>query len=65
MLLSDVSDCSFIKFHIWDCPGQFDFVDPICQTETMFCSSRAVIFVIDAQVKSVSLIILIPTKSQF
>lgn len=46
---NDVSDCSFIKFQIWDCPGHIDFCDAMYQSEALFLSSCAVIFVIDAQ----------------
>lgn len=43
--ISDVCECSFIKFQIWDFPGHIDF----CQSE-IFVGSSAVIFIIDAQV---------------
>ncbi|KAG5455078.1 Ras- GTP-binding protein D [Clonorchis sinensis] len=46
---NDVSDCSFIKFQIWDFPGQFNFCDVLFQPELIFKASCAVIFVIDAQ----------------
>ncbi|KAF5398120.1 Ras gtp binding protein d [Paragonimus heterotremus] len=46
---NDVSDCSFIKFQIWDVPGHFNICDPTYQTDAIFLASSAIIFVIDAQ----------------
>jgi len=46
---NDISECSFIKFQIWDFPGHIDFCDPMFQSDLIFNASCAVIFVIDAQ----------------
>ncbi|RTG84364.1 Ras-related GTP-binding protein C/D [Schistosoma bovis] len=46
---SDVSECSFIKFQIWDFPGHIDFCDETFQSEAIFLASCAIIFIIDAQ----------------
>ncbi|CAH8861907.1 unnamed protein product [Trichobilharzia szidati] len=46
---NDVSDCSFIKFQIWDFPGHIDFCDETFQSEAIFLASCAIIFIIDAQ----------------
>lgn len=48
----DVSDCSFIKFQVWDFPGHIDFCDPIFKSDEIFTGSCAIIFVIDAQVSA-------------
>lgn len=45
----DISDCSFIKFQIWDFPGHIDFCDSGFLSDSLFCESGAIIFVIDAQ----------------
>nr|AAW24707.1 SJCHGC05063 protein [Schistosoma japonicum] len=46
---NDVSECSFIKFQIWDFPGHIDFCDETFQSEAIFLASCAIIFIIDAQ----------------
>uniref|UniRef100_A0A5K3EVS2 Ras-related GTP-binding protein D n=1 Tax=Mesocestoides corti TaxID=53468 RepID=A0A5K3EVS2_MESCO len=46
---NDISDCSFIKFQIWDFPGHIDFCDPMFLSDAIFTESCAIIFVIDAQ----------------
>ncbi|KAM7532931.1 hypothetical protein Aperf_G00000125374 [Anoplocephala perfoliata] len=46
---NDVSDCSFIKFQIWDFPGHIDFSDSGFLSDSLFGESGAIIFVIDAQ----------------
>lgn len=47
----DISNSSFVNFHIWDFPGQVDFFDPTFDYEMIFRGTGALIFVIDAQVK--------------
>lgn len=46
----DISNSSFVQFHIWDFPGQIDFFDPTFDSENIFGGCGALIFVIDAQV---------------
>ncbi|CDS43438.1 ras gtp binding protein d [Echinococcus multilocularis] len=46
---NDISDCSFIKFQIWDFPGHIDFCDSNFLSDTLFSDSGAIVFVIDAQ----------------
>lgn len=48
----DISSSSFVNFQIWDFPGQVDFFDPTFDYEMIFRGTGALIFVIDAQVKS-------------
>lgn len=38
---------SFVNFTVWDCPGQLDWTDG--QTDSLFQSASAIIFLIDAQ----------------
>ncbi|CAL8083415.1 unnamed protein product [Orchesella dallaii] len=45
----DISNSSFVQFHIWDFPGQIDFFDPTFDSENIFGGCGALIFVIDAQ----------------
>ncbi|XP_076371500.1 ras-related GTP-binding protein D-like isoform X4 [Tachypleus tridentatus] len=40
---------SFIQFQIWDFPGEIDIFDPTFDSETIFGSCGAIVFVIDAQ----------------
>ena len=40
---------SFIDFQVWDFPGQIDFFDPAFDFNSIFGSTGALIFVIDAQ----------------
>lgn len=49
----DISNSSFVQFHIWDFPGQIDFFDPTFDSENIFGGCGALIFVIDAQVNLV------------
>lgn len=49
-LKTDISNSSFVQFQVWDFPGQLDFFDPSFDTELIFGSAGALIFVIDAQV---------------
>ncbi|VDP89945.1 unnamed protein product [Echinostoma caproni] len=46
---NDVSECSFIKFQIWDFPGHVNFCDEMFQSDAIFLASCAIIFIIDAQ----------------
>eukprot|EP01095_Lingulamoeba_sp_RSL-Kostka_P017141 TRINITY_DN871_c9_g1_i1.p1 TRINITY_DN871_c9_g1~~TRINITY_DN871_c9_g1_i1.p1 ORF type:complete len:347 (-),score=112.45 TRINITY_DN871_c9_g1_i1:327-1367(-) len=46
---NDISNSSFVQFHIWDFPGQIDFFDPTFDSELIFGSCGALVFVIDAQ----------------
>lgn len=46
---NDVSECSFIKFQIWDFPGHINFCDDVFQSDSIFLASCAIIFIIDAQ----------------
>lgn len=48
----DISSSSFVNFQIWDFPGQVDFFDPTFDYEMIFRGTGALIFVIDAQVRS-------------
>jgi len=50
LLLTDISNGSFVQFQIWDFPGQLDLCDPTYDTESIFGVFGALIFVIDAQV---------------
>jgi len=45
----DVTNCSFVVFQIWDLPGHLDYFDSTFDTESIFGSCGALIFVIDAQ----------------
>lgn len=45
----DVNNSSFVQFHIWDFPGQIDFLDPSFDAEMIFGGCGALVFVIDAQ----------------
>ncbi|XP_065175116.1 ras-related GTP-binding protein C-like [Sycon ciliatum] len=45
----DISNSSFVQFQIWDFPGQIDFFDPAFDSEMIFGSCNALVFVIDAQ----------------
>ncbi|KAK4467953.1 hypothetical protein MN116_000219 [Schistosoma mekongi] len=57
---NDVSECSFIKFQIWDFPGHIDFCDETFQSEAIFLASCAIIFIIDAQPCPLILTLLLP-----
>jgi len=46
---NDISNSSFVQFSVWDFPGQLDFFDPSFDTEMIFGTCGALIFVIDAQ----------------
>lgn len=46
---ADISNSSFVQFQIWDFPGQIDFFDSAFDSETIFGSCGALVFVIDAQ----------------
>jgi len=46
---NEISNSSFVQFQVWDFPGQLDFFDPSFDTEMIFGSCGALIFVIDAQ----------------
>jgi len=45
----DITNSSFVQFHIWDFPGQIDFFDPAFDSDMIFGGCGALIFVIDAQ----------------
>lgn len=45
----DISNGSFVQFQIWDFPGQIDICDFPYDTEVIFSSYGALIFVVDAQ----------------
>jgi len=49
-ILSDISNSSFVRFQIWDFPGQVNFFDAAFDAESIFKGCGALIFVIDAQV---------------
>jgi len=53
IIKEDISNSSFVKFSIWDTPGQLDFLDPMSSLafdiEAIFGGCSALIFVIDAQ----------------
>ncbi|THD20556.1 Ras gtp binding protein d [Fasciola hepatica] len=46
---NDVSECSFIKFQIWDFPGHVNFCDEMFRSDEIFLASCAIIFIVDAQ----------------
>ena len=48
--ISDISNSSFVRFQIWDFPGQVNFFDSAFDAESIFKGCGALIFVIDAQV---------------
>ena len=53
-LFTDVANCSFVVFQIWDLPGHLDYFDSATfDANNIFGGCDALIFVIDAQVKSV------------
>lgn len=45
----DISNSSFVRFQIWDFPGQVNFFDSAFDAESIFKGCGALIFVIDAQ----------------
>lgn len=45
----DISNSSFVRFQVWDIPGQIDFFDPTFDSDMIFGGCGALIFVIDAQ----------------
>lgn len=45
----DVIISSFVRFAVWDTPGQLDYFDPNFDLEAIFGGFGALIFVIDAQ----------------
>ncbi|VEL19857.1 unnamed protein product [Protopolystoma xenopodis] len=42
----DVSQCSFVKYEVWDLPGH---LDAVFQSPYLFSQACAIVFVIDAQ----------------
>lgn len=44
-----INNSSFVRFQIWDFPGQIDFFDPTFDSEVIFGGCNALVFVIDAQ----------------
>lgn len=52
-LFSDVTNCSFVVFQIWDLPGHLDYFDSTFDSEHIFGGCGALIFVIDAQVGNI------------
>ena len=70
VIKEDISNSSFVKFSIWDTPGQLDFFDignPMAlDMEAIFSGCSALIFVIDAQddyMEAVSKLVLTATKA--
>lgn len=57
--IPDISNGSFVQFQIWDFPGQIDICDFPYDTEAIFSSYGALIFVIDAQVSNKDWLILL------
>jgi len=49
LVKSDISNNSFIQFHIWDFPGQLNMFDSAFDSESIFGGCGAIVFVIDAQ----------------
>ncbi|XP_034943652.1 ras-related GTP-binding protein C isoform X2 [Chelonus insularis] len=49
IIKDDISNSSFVQFQIWDFPGQIDFFDPTFDSDMIFGSCGALVFVIDAQ----------------
>ena len=50
IIKDDISNSSFVRFEIWDFPGQIDFFDSTFDSDTIFGGCGALVFVIDAQV---------------
>lgn len=48
----NISNSSFVQFKILDFPGQIDFFEPSFDSEKIFGGQGALVFVIDAQVKT-------------
>eukprot|EP00761_Pharyngomonas_kirbyi_P013274 gb/GECH01013301.1/.p1 GENE.gb/GECH01013301.1/~~gb/GECH01013301.1/.p1 ORF type:complete len:367 (+),score=90.33 gb/GECH01013301.1/:1-1101(+) len=46
---NNISNNSFVQFQIWDFPGQIDFFDSALDSDFIFGSCGALVFVIDAQ----------------
>ena len=56
LYITDVTNCSFVVFQIWDLPGHLDYFDSTTfDSEKIFGGCGALIFVIDAQVISFSM----------
>ncbi|EEB14778.1 conserved hypothetical protein [Pediculus humanus corporis] len=49
IIKDDISNSSFVRFEIWDFPGQIDFFDSTFDSDTIFGGCGALVFVIDAQ----------------
>jgi len=46
---TDIANSSFVQFQVWDFPGQLDFFDPAFDSDTIFSTCGALVFIIDAQ----------------
>jgi len=46
---TDIANSSFVQFQVWDFPGQLDFFDSAFDSEAIFSSCGALVFIIDAQ----------------
>ncbi|XP_065830023.1 ras-related GTP-binding protein C-like isoform X2 [Oscarella lobularis] len=44
-----IQNSSFVQFQIWDFPGQIDFFHPAFDSDAIFGSANALVFVIDSQ----------------
>ncbi|KAJ5079687.1 hypothetical protein M0811_03997 [Anaeramoeba ignava] len=49
LVQSDISNSSFIKFQIWEFPGQLDFFDSTFDSIGIFDNCQTIIYVIDSQ----------------
>lgn len=53
----NISNSSFVQFKILDFPGQIDFFEPSFDSEKIFGGHGALVFVIDAQVMVVFIVL--------
>jgi len=49
LIKSDISNNSFVQFHIWDFPGQLNMFDSAFDSESIFGGCGSLVYVIDAQ----------------
>eukprot|EP01103_Thecamoeba_quadrilineata_P004238 TRINITY_DN13945_c0_g1_i1.p1 TRINITY_DN13945_c0_g1~~TRINITY_DN13945_c0_g1_i1.p1 ORF type:complete len:354 (+),score=50.28 TRINITY_DN13945_c0_g1_i1:25-1062(+) len=49
IIKTDIANSSFVQFQVWDFPGQLDFFDPSFDSEAIFSSCGALVFIVDAQ----------------
>lgn len=49
LLLYYISDETWVRFDVWDFPGQLDYFDSSFDLESIFGGTGCLVFVIDAQ----------------